>query len=244
MACTEDFISYTNKNKSAAVNMKETCSNALYRTNSVYKDCSLPFLTSNLKIKKPTRMLYSDSEIDKPEKEITYVRTNYTNKFSHLNIYKIPAMDSHTGDEFCTLKKTQEVVSNPLEMMMDCSIPIIKSMTQSTQAIGTSMTDFRKYRLSKALWSSLSKSLCPCCTGGSDAGDPPSRENINISDDTADFNMISKQDSPKLELDASLISIIQYRNIKKAKLPAKIIKMILHNTHKNAMCILESLKAL
>lgn len=252
VSCTENCLDYTKCSKGKLEDIKVITANAIYRDNSVYKECS----TFQIPPKTCTK-----SKID----EISYKETNSTTKkvktnndrFFWSKVYKSPTTKRQVEIKTPIIKDNSLVAAdfNLLFPQSECDnlsmnneVPCV-----TTQTIGTSVTSFiRPINKDANRWCifSFPKLSCPCCTGGSDCLEPvpycyesaaDSYESINLKAD-------SKTLLPSLELDPSLLSILRlHKNLKSKKTPriyAKIVKIVLQNTYKNAVSILEALKAI
>lgn len=231
--------------------LNEICKNSVYRNDMVYKECSYRLSdTCNSKKK------IDASKVIKPSIKSTSVKS-IDNHFSWTKVYKSPTTKRHIEENHKSIVIEYNIAKIQNEQFInneECKDPEIKIDERDlveviTQAVSTSVTSIPKPVLRKPTWlkyNSLPKFLCPCCCGGednieTDQSGAESYETINLK---AASNIFL----PNIDLDPSLMSIIQlHGHLKARKTPkfyASIIKVLLRNTYKNAIGIAKSFKGI
>lgn len=250
---TPSFSSYLSHEKEIR---KQYFKNAAFRTDVVYKECSyrIPPKDTNTKQISDKRKMHKS----KPLGQFT------ANHFSWSKVYESPVQHEHASkhihDNIVIDTSVLDVEEIPIELLSLISEPIvIKNRVEEPNQVTIetreskvafpipSATKDPKFSSRKSKWAkvSLPRLLCPCCTGPD--------ENIDAYQTTAaSYEIINlKPSNPNvrnLDLDASLLSLLQmHGNLKQKKTPkiyAKIAKILLRNTFKNAVYLLEPLKGI
>lgn len=242
-------ISYTsglkaNSNKENYHDLNEICKNSVYRNDMVYKECSF-CLSHTCNANKKVKSL----KVVKPSTESTS-KKSINNQFSWTKVYKSPTTERHIDEKHKNIVIVNNVaeIQNKKFLTSEESEVVETRMNEShlvdviTQAVGTSLTSIPKPVLRKPTWlkyKSLPRFLCPCCCGGEDNVD--TNQSAAESYETINLKTTSNIYLPPIDLDPSLMSIIQLHGHLKArktrKLYASILKVLLRNTYKNAIGI-------
>lgn len=249
-------MSYTSglkpdSNKENYHDLNEICKNSVYRNDMVYKECSYRISNTSNTSKKlsPLRSI-------KPSTPATS-KKSINNQFSWNKVYKSPTTGRHIDEK----NKNIVIVNNVAETQNNLFLhfeetKIVEPTVDErnlvdviVQAVGTSVTSVPKPVLRKQTWpkyNSLPKFLCPCCCGGED--NIEANQSADESYETINLKTTSNIYLPTIDLDPSLMSIIQLHGHLKArktpKLYAGIIRVLLRNTYKNAVGILQSFKGI
>lgn len=251
VSCTASSIEYPNfaKGKTQHNCLKELSTNALYRSKSVYKECCYPGLPTKCK----TKVTKSFAPTKQPKEPVT--RKINSDNFFWSKVYKSPTVNREV-EYRNDIVKDDSLLPTDLSFLFPVQLENDNvSNVAPSRAVGTSVSSFIRPSVNKRskLWSRFTTPwvLCPCCTGGDDAVEEHnnycygttanSYESIELKTDSNDILR-------SLDLDPSIMSIIRlHRNLQAKKTPriyAKIVKVMLHNTYKNAVTILEVLKAI
>lgn len=250
---TENYISEPIKCEKSDI-IKEININAIYRSNTVYKECSyrlpaIKFFRTKQKKTKSNSILHTE-ESNKTPKEFQSLHTQY----SWSKVYHSPLTEkqSKLKEDIVhdNVNGNIPVLNNVRDDILDDIIEDNKEIVQiTTENVGTSIDTFRKPYCVIGKVKSLCKiiTVCPCCTGGDDdAGDGPYRNRVTAASfESIDLANTSNVINP-LHLDASILSIIYLHRIRKSKRTpkhyAKILRCVARNTYKNALYLLQTLK--
>lgn len=256
VSCVDDYLKYSKFSKRKLQDIKHISANAIYRNNSVYKDCSA--------YKKPLKNT-SKGKTGKVASNITYHDTTKKALDSKLNndrffwskVYQSPTPRRQPEYKPAIVKDPSLVHTDfsflfPIELENDNVLMNAEVPSVPTQTIGTSVTSFlRPINQNVKHWRfSLPRLRCPCCSGGSDCLEPIPYCYESAANSFVSINLKAQSNPvlPSLELDPSLISILRiHHHLKTKKTPkiyGKIVKIIMKNTYKNAVSILEALKAI
>lgn len=232
--CISKLYDYNSKEMNNEI--KEITSNAVYRNNVVYKECSYEIPKLNI-VKNQ-----HNNKIECPSKD----HLNKSSLFTWSKVYKSPLERKRCITQKCDseLDNCQDVdIICECDKMNETTIQVTKN-TVGTSAI--SLNKFKKQLNTHLLLRKIAspRFLCPCCTGGDDNLDQCYR-NTTKSFDSVDLTTKSDVLSPNLELDPSVLSLMRTLEVKKKpRIYTKIIGLVLRNTYKNAVCLLDPLKAM
>lgn len=256
-AYSEHCLVFSNNVKGKSQDLKHIRANVIYRSNSIYKDCTCPKISSKNTPKR--KKVEKASKINNTTKKAVTDTTEINDHFIWSKVYKSPATRRQgTRNDIVkdkSIAPTDFSFLFPEQQDNDNISNITEVPCITTQAKGTSVTSLlRAKRNSKIVkfWTLLNfpRFACPCCTGGgSDAAESECcYRSAAESYETIDLKADSKTALPSLELDPSLMSILRlHRNLKAEKTPkvyAKMIKIVLQNTYKNVVTILQTLRAI
>lgn len=252
----EMVISYppelkSGSNKENYKDLKNICKNSVFRNDMVYKDCSYRLSNISNAEKK------INSKTGNPSKKPTLKNStiNNNNQFSWSKVYKSPTTRRHIDEKHKNIVieynitdiQNKQLLNNEKFTDPQTKMDERDIVEVITQAVGTSVTSIPKPSLRRptCFKYSLPKLLCPCCCGGEDNID---RNQSAESYETINLKTVSNIYFPTLDLDPSLMSIIQLHGHLKArkssKLYASITKVLLRAIIKckNSIGIFKSLK--
>lgn len=247
-------VSYTSAlesdhNKENYNDLNEICKNSVYRNGMVYKECSYRLSNTCNKVKKVNKL-----KVKPPTKVPS--NTSINNKFSWTKVYKSPTAKRQIDEKHKNIVIVNNVAEIQNTKLIDNEEVVETKMDEHdlveviAQAASTSVTSFPKPALRKPTWlkyNYLPRLLCPCCCGGGE-DNMETNQSAAESYETINLKPNSNIYLPTVDLDPSLISIIQLHGHLKArktpKLYASIIKVLLRNTYKNAIGMIDSLKGI
>lgn len=253
---TENCISCPDKQVQGR-NISEVNIRAIYRSDEIYKECSYQLPTNNL-FKTKKQKLVTNSILQPQEMNRQLPKTNqhlYT-QYYWSKVYPSPATERQSKDRPITHSIRRHSYDSKIDTTQFEKREIISNRSYtyqtSTENVGTSVASFLKSRQSLSTkvkaWYKITfpKLMCPCCTGGSDGVAPYNTQSMGGSYESIDLRACSNNALHSLNLDASLMSIINlHRSMKtkrRPKLYGKILRGIVCNTYKNAVCLIKSVK--
>lgn len=189
VTCVEAFVKQPKYfNKEIYLNAKNAALNVLYRSDEVYKECSVPVRKSikrrtKSKITKPKFSklkcgkqnsictMYESPTVILKNKENGDDETQYSGEKTTLSAgLDNTALDAGLNYDIVSLydKQTESNISVCIKLLehevkTECQIP--------AATIGPRVKYHKKRKACK--WIALSKFVCPCCTGGEDNEEAP-----------------------------------------------------------------------
>lgn len=245
---TENCTTCTTAKKGQIENINIRNGSSIYRSDVIYKECSYELPALHLFRPKKKSISALESQESYAIKELRKYNENQDAHNYWLRVNQLPVVERQ-----CKVKKDlQETCEQSSDYNFDTdqfrSLKIENNghaphIIIPTDNVATSVASFLKHRQSLKTkvktWykNTFPKFVCPCCTGGSDAGAPYHSQTAAGSYESIDLKASSNNALHSLNLDASLMSIINlHRTLKPKRTPkayAKILGSVLQNTYKN-----------
>lgn len=244
VTCIEAFVGQPKYfNKEIYLNAKNAALNVLYRSDEVYKECSVPFEKSNkrrtkIKITKPKKIkcdkensmcaLYDSPTVTLKNEEIGDDEKHDTGKINTLNTgFDNTALDAE-------LKNADDIISlydKEAESNVSVCTKLWEHKVKTESQINPSAVSPRVKKHNKRTlckWIGLPKFVCPCCTGGDDSAEAPYKAQ-SIVDSCESIYGLHRASSTINSLNGSVLNIsnhpknIKFRNT--MKLYTKVCKL-------------------
>ncbi|CAD0203826.1 unnamed protein product [Chrysodeixis includens] len=253
---TENCISCPNKQVQSR-NISEVNITAIYRSDEIYKDCSYQLPSVNVfKTKKQKIVTNSVLQPQDMNRELPRNNQNLYTQYYWSKVHQPLATERQSKDRPVAHSIRRHSYDSRIDTPQYEKHEIIPNRCYgypiSTENVGTSVASFLKSGPSLSskvkAWYKITfpKLTCPCCTGGSDGGAPYNAQSIGGSYESIDLRARSDNALHSLNLDPSLMSIIHLhrsmRTKRTPKLYAKILRGLVCNTYKNAVCLIHSVK--